>query len=359
MFPQTTPKVYLRTQHSQPPLAMTPTGSDSPMESTHLLVFLFKHIKTFVVVGAFAVLGSSAVSLMLDEYFESTVVMFATSQHSIGEQFFEETKKNDLLSYGETEDAERLLQILNSHRIRNRLIEKYNLFVHYDINPQEPGAKADLAKAYNSNVSASLTRFGSIQVRVLDTDPEIARDMANDMAFLVDSVANKMRNDRARDAFELAKNTLRETSAQIAEAEDSLATLHAMGIYDFEAQVEGLTAQYGMALASGNQSAANTIQKDLARIGALANGYNNLSAYLEAAYEQKALLKKRVELMRVDAETQLPSSFVVDYASAADKKAKPVRWLIVAMTTALSLLAALLAMLAWDTYQRAQGKGVV
>jgi uncharacterized protein involved in exopolysaccharide biosynthesis len=114
-----------------------------------------------------------------------------------------------------------------------------------------------------------------------------------------------------------------------------------------------------MALASGNKTAAATIQEDLARIGALANGFNNLSAYLEAAYEQQALLKKRMELMRVDAETQLPSSFVVDYASAADKKAKPVRWLIVAMTTAVSLLAALLAMLAWDTYQRAQGKAVV
>jgi cell division septal protein FtsQ len=58
--------------------------------------------------------------------------------------------------------------------------------------------------------------------------------------------------------------------------------------------------------------------------------------------------------MRVDAETQLPSSFVVDYASAADKKAKPVRWLIVAMTTLVSLVAAFLAMLAFDSLKRAQ-----
>jgi capsule polysaccharide export protein KpsE/RkpR len=324
------------------------------MESTHLLVFLFAHLKTFLAVGAVAVAASSGVALMLDEYYESTVVMFATSQHSIGEQFFEETKKNDLLAYGETEDAERLLQILNSHRIRNRIIDKYDLFTHYDIDRTAPGSKADMAKAYNSNVSASLTRFGSIQVRVLDTDPEVARDMANDMAYLVDSVANKMRNERARDAFNLAQSTLRETSQQIAEAEDSLATLHRLGIYDFEAQVEGLTAQYGMAVASNNDRAAATIRQDLERIGALANGYNNLSAYLEAAYEQQALLKKRVELMRVDAETQLPSSFVVDYASAADKKAKPVRWLIVAMTTMVSLVAAFLAMLAFDSLKRAQ-----
>ena len=324
------------------------------MESTHLLVFIYRNLKTLIAVGFLAAVAASGVSLMLDEYYESTVVMFATSQHSLGEQFFEETKKNDLLAYGETEDAERLLQILNSHRIRNRIIEKYDLYTHYNIDPSEPGAKTDMALTYGSNVSANLTRFGSIRVQVLDTDPELARDMANDMAFLVDSVANSMRNERANEAYKLALGALAQTSEQIAQAEDSLASLHALGIYDFETQVEGLTAQYGMAVASGRSAAANTLKKDLERLGTLANGYNNLSAYLEAAYEQQSLLKKRVELMRVDAETQLSSSFIVDYASAADKKAKPVRWLIVVMTSMVAVGAAFLAMLAWDTLQRAQ-----
>lgn len=329
-------------------------SSNNPMESTHLLVFIYRNLKTLIAVGFLAAVAASGVSLMLDEYFESTVVMFATSQHSLGEQFFEETKKNDLLAYGETEDAERLLQILNSHRIRNRIIEKYDLYTHYNIDPSEPGAKTHMALTYGSNVSANLTRFGSIRVQVLDTDPELARDMANDMAFLVDSVANSMRNERANEAYKLAIGALAQTSEQIAQAEDSLARLHALGIYDFETQVEGLTAQYGMAVASGRSAAANTLKKDLERLGTLANGYNNLSAYLEAAYEQQSLLKKRVELMRVDAETQLSSSFIVDYASAADKKAKPVRWLIVVMTSLVAVGAAFLAILAWDTLQRAQ-----
>ena len=324
------------------------------MESTHLLVFIYRNLKTLVGVGFLAALAASGVSLMLDEYYESTVVMFATSQHSLGEQFFEETKKNDLLAYGETEDAERLLQILNSHRIRDRIIEKYNLYAHYEIDPSEPGARANMALTYNGNVSASLTRFGSIRVQVLDTDPELARDMANDMAFLVDSVANSMRNERARDAYNLALNALAKSSEQIAQAEDSLAILHDLGIYDFETQVEGLTAQYGMAVASGRMGAAKTLKKDLERLGTMANGYNNLSAYLEAAYEQQSLIKKRVELMRVDAETQLSSSFIVDYASAADKKSKPVRWLIVVMTSIVAVLAAFMAMLAWETLQRTQ-----
>ena len=46
--------------------------------------------------------------------------------------------------------------------------------------------------------------------------------------------------------------------------------------------------------------------------------------------------------MRVDAETQLSSSFIVDYASAADKKAKPVRWLIVVMTCVVAVVSAFL-----------------
>ena len=324
------------------------------MESTNLLVFVYRHLKTLLIVGFLAAAGSSGVALMLDEYYESTVVMFATSQHSIGEQFFEENKKNDLLAYGETEDAERLLQILNSHRIRNQIIEKYDLYTHYGIDSSESGSKAAMGLTYNNNVSANLTRFGSIEIRVLDTDPVMAQNMANDIAKLADREANRMRNDRAREAFELAKSTLESTSNQIAEAEDSLATLHALGIYDFEAQVEGLTAQYGLALASDKTEAAETIQKNLEDISLLANGYNNMTAYLEAAYEQQALLKKRVELMRVDAETQLPSSFVVDEASASDRKAKPVRWLIVVLSTLSAVLASFLVMLAWDTVKRAQ-----
>ena len=63
------------------------------MESTNLLVFVYRHLKTLLIVGFLAAAGSSGVALMLDEYYESTVVMFATSQHSIGEQFFEENKK--------------------------------------------------------------------------------------------------------------------------------------------------------------------------------------------------------------------------------------------------------------------------
>jgi hypothetical protein len=56
--------------------------------------------------------------------------------------------------------------------------------------------------------------------------------------------------------------------------------------------------------------------------------------------------------MRLDAETQMPAAFVVDYASPADKKSRPVRWLIVVITTASALAATLLALLAMESLRK-------
>ena len=44
----------------------------------------------------------------------------------------------------------------------------------------------------------------------------------------------------------------------------------------------------------------------------------------------------------------------MDYAYAADKKAKPVRWLIVVITAVVAVAAAFIGMLAWDNLKQAQ-----
>jgi hypothetical protein len=289
----------------------------------------------------------------MEEQFKSTVIMFATPQHSIGEQFYEEIKRNDLLEYGETEDAERLLQILNSDRIRNRIIQKYDLWKHYDIEQASAGAQSLLGKEYNSNVDARLTRYGSIEVAVLDRDPKQAADMANDIAFLADSVANRLRNERAQEALVYAGSSLSQVQEEIQSMETRLGKLYELGVYDFATQIEGLNEQYATALAKGSGN-AEKIRRQMAEISLHANDFNKLSNLIEAAYDREAILKKRFELMKLDAETQMPSAFIVDSAAPADKKSKPIRWLIVAMTVASTLALALLILLAAENLKEPQ-----
>ena len=99
---------------------------------------------------------------------------------------------------------------------------------------------------------------------------------------------------------------------------------------------------------------AKIIQEDLDRISKLANRYNQLANFLEPAYEQLAIIKKRLDLMKVDAETQLPSSLVVDYAEAADKKSYPVRWMIVVVSVLSTLAMTLILLLAIDSVKSAK-----
>jgi tyrosine-protein kinase Etk/Wzc len=332
------------------------TAPQDSLNSTHLLYFIYSRWKLFAVLGLAAGLISSGVALLLEEQFRSTVVLFATPQHSIGEQFFEEVKQNDLLEYGETEDAERLLQILNSDRIRTRIIEKYNLWQHYEIDRSEPGAQTLLAKQYASNVDAGLTRYGSIEVSVLDKNPQQAADMANDIAYLADSVANELRNGRAMEAFQYARGSYTQVQEEIAEMERQLGELYAMGIYDFGTQIEGLNEQYATAIGMGKTANAEKIRQQMENLSRSANQFNKLTNLLDAAYEREAILKKRYELMKLDAETKMPSAFVVDRAVAADKKAKPIRWLIVVISTGATLAFALLALLAAENIRKASAE---
>jgi uncharacterized protein involved in exopolysaccharide biosynthesis len=327
------------------------------LDSSHLLLFVFNKLRIFIAVGIITFVISAGVSLMIEEKFESTVIMFATTQSSIGEEFFEESKQGDLLAYGETEDAERLLQLLNSNKVRTQVIENFNLSEHYGINVEEVGGRTLLQQEYNSNVGANLTRFGSIRIHVLDKDANIARDIANDLVSLVDSLSNTLRNDRAKNALKLAKASYSQAIQEIENAENDLGELHSHGIYDFEAQVEGLTTEYGRAVADNNMKGAGILKADLERISKLANKYNKLTNFLEPAYEQLATLKKRFDLMKVDASTQLPSSLVVDFAEAADKKSYPVRWLIVVVSVISALAMALILLLIIDSLKAAESKG--
>ncbi|MBI48928.1 MAG: hypothetical protein CL850_01380 [Crocinitomicaceae bacterium] len=320
----------------------------SNLDSSHLILFVYKKLRIFIIVGFISVVISSTVALLIEEKFQSSVVMFATTQSSIGQQFFEQSNSGDILAYGETEDAERLLQLLNSSVIRNRIIEKYNLAEHYKIDVNQPGGKTLLQREYNSNMSASLTRYGSVQILVFDKDPHIAKDIANDIVILTDSLANKLRNERAQLAYKLAQQSYEKALNEIQSAEEVLGELHAQGIYNFGAQVEALTDQYGTAIAKNNLKGAITIQNDLDRISKLANDYNEVTKFLGPAYGQLAILKKRLDLLKVDADTHLPSSLVVDIAEVADKKSKPVRWLIVVVSVLSSLIFTLITLLTLD-----------
>ena len=327
-------------------------------DSSNLLLFILRWKKPLIIITLVSA-GLSAIfsgPTFIDPKFESTVIMFPTSTASISKSLLAKNNvgKEDLLSFGEEEQAEQLIQILNSDEIRGRIIEKYDLRSHYEIDSTEQYGETKLFKEYESNITYKRTEFQSVRVDVLDTDPQLAADIANDIAALVDSVKNRMQKERAFKAMKIAEAEYQEMKAYVKELEDSLNTMRAMGVNDYESMSERFNEYYAKAILEGNTRAAEKLAEQLQILSQYGGAYVSIRDMLEHEKEQLSHLRAKYQEAKVDAEQTLPHKFIVNSAFPAEKKSYPIRWLIVLVSTVSTFIIALLTIIAYENASRAK-----
>ena len=69
---------------------------------------------------------------------------------------------------------------------------------HYNIDLNSSYKNTLLQEEYTSNISFKRTQYMSVVIEVFDTDPQIAADIANNIASLLDSVKNRIQKERRR-----------------------------------------------------------------------------------------------------------------------------------------------------------------
>jgi uncharacterized protein involved in exopolysaccharide biosynthesis len=330
------------------------SATNTELGSVNLVQLVLRNKKTYLFIAILSVVGSAVVSLILPEKYKSTTSLFPTrSRESIGQNLTNELLSNTvhLLPYGAKIDGERYLQIINSATVRDLVIEANGLYEHYEIDPDGPKAKAYIYDEYSSNVSANMTRYESIEIEVLDKDPQKAADIANSITAFSDSLELQIRLERSRNSFETAKEEYDRLSSQIATYEDSIAFIRSKGLIDFYTQVPELTREYGDALGKGFNDRANRIKAALDTIGKYGNDYIRQAKRMEEIREIQDLVYNRMELFRLDQGDRLSSMFVIDKAQVADDKSYPVRWLIVVLTTGAVLFLLTMTLLILENFK--------
>ena len=327
-------------------------------DSSNLLLFIYRWRKPLIIVTIAAALLSAVFSapMFITPKFESTVIMFPTSTASISKSLLSKNSasKEDLLAFGEEEQAEQLIQILNSDEIRQKIIDRYDLMVHYEIDTTDRYKYTKLFKEYESNIKYKRTEFQSVRVDVLDSDPQLAADMANDIAALVDSVKNRMQKDRAFKAMKIAEAEYMEMKAYVKELEDSLNTMREMGVNDYESMSERFNEYYAKAILEGNTRAAEKLAEQLKILSKYGGAYVSIRDMLEHEKEQLSHLRAKYQEAKVDAEQTLPHKFIVNNAFPAEKKSYPIRWLIVLVSTVSTFIISLLAIIVYENISRAK-----
>jgi capsule polysaccharide export protein KpsE/RkpR len=322
-------------------------SASDDFNSLNVLFFVYKWRKQLTIVGVSAFIISSIVALTIQERFKSTVILFPATTNSISKALLTDnsTTKEDILQFGEEEEAEQMLQILNSDEVRTRICEKYNLQEHYGIDPDDRYKRTKLYDEYLENINFKRTEYMSVKIEVMDYSADTAAMIANDIAALHDSTKIRMQHERAREALRIVEREYFLKSKEIKVMEDSLKVINGYGVFDYESQSEVTSEQYAIAIAKNDQRAVKSLEEKLQVIGKYGSAYVSLRDNMYMQRKQLNLLKSKYDEAKVDAEQVLSQKFVVSNAYPAEKKSYPIRWLIVVVSVLSALLIAVVTIL--------------
>lgn len=325
-------------------------------DSSNLLIFLIKNKKPVFLAIALSAIISSIASFLIVPKFKSTVILFPTTTNSIAKALLSDRtgENQDVLEFGEEEEAEKMIQVLKSDEIKNKVISKFDLFAHYEIDSTGSYPLTELHEEFDDNITFKRTEFMSVRIDVLDKDPQIAADIANLIAALLDSTTNRMQHERAEMAFKIVEKNFIDLNAEIRSKEDSLNRLRALGINDYESQSEVLNDAYAQAIVAGKTGSLKPLEEKLKTLSQYGGAYVSLRDDLEHLRKQMSNIKARYEDARVDANQVLPHKFIVNNAYKAEKKSYPLRWLIVMVSCVSSVLICIVLLLIKEKIQEFQ-----
>jgi capsular polysaccharide biosynthesis protein len=286
--------------------------------------------------------------------YKSTTIIYPTSSNSISKVLISTTyqSEKDIMNFGEDEQTEQMLQVLNSNRVRDKVISRFNLMEHYDIKPDSKYPYTRLNKLYDSRIKFRRTEYNAVKITVMDSDAALSAQIANEIAEIFDSTMNQMQKEVAIEAFRIVEDEYNTLCNEMHQLEDSLNTLRKLGVFDYESQVEMLSRQMAVELGRGNAKGINNIQKQLDVLAEYGGASHAINERLDNDRLQLSLVKSKYEEAKVDATEFIPHKFVVTSAFKAERKAYPVRWIIVVVTVLSTFLLLIFCIVAYD---RAKG----
>ncbi|HWY09870.1 MAG TPA: hypothetical protein VN026_01025 [Bacteroidia bacterium] len=325
--------------------------------SEQLLIKIIKWRKPIMVASIIAFIISTTIAFLLAPQYKSVATIFPTRSFSVSKLLIEQNTGNqeDYMQIGDDDDAEKLLQILNSDHLKKLVAEKFNLWQRWKIE-KDMYAEHYLNLKWENHVRYKRTDFNSIKVEVYDYTANGAAEIANSITDFVDDIKNEMTKDVAEKAFNVVKEEYENTIKNMNVIEDSLQILRQLGILDYKTDVEAYTKSYAKALEKGNSSGIKQLEEKLTILKKYGGAYNQNSENLRKYRFKFPVIKAKYDEAEVNLKKSLPFKFVVDKAMPNEYKAKPVRWLIILLSTASAFALTIVLLVFGEKYKTLKSK---
>jgi hypothetical protein len=296
---------------------------DHTLNLLELIRLILRWKKPILILCALATISAVIVSdpHIIKPKFKSTSVFFAASPNMTSSQTL--FVDNNAEYFGSSDDIDRLLSIANSAPLKSYIVQKYKLFDVYKIdsaNTEYPNYK--VMKELEENYTAFRNDKGAVEITVFDTDKERAAIICNEIVAKVDEMNNNIILENKRRILAIYNTKINEKQEQIKVLNDSIVSVKMM--------LQGSPSGPASLRNSGSENSSRTPEL--------------LDQQLKLLEDQKKAGLKELnntiglaEQYRSTINTNIPTVFILEKAYAAEKKSKPIRWIIVLG----SLLAAL------------------
>ncbi|MCH8317658.1 MAG: hypothetical protein IIA88_04070 [Bacteroidetes bacterium] len=355
-----------------------------------VIKILLQWKKPIFIVTLITAISSVIISLLLPNYYKSIAIFYPSNPKYFDARIVYNPNA-DIDFFGSKEDVDRMFSLGNSTQLAHEIIGMYNLYEHYDIDTAKTKFyRLKVLQEYRANVTITKNKYGAIEIEVYDKNKDMAANMANSILGKIDnsnrniifynikttlnvySNAIEYKNtkmkllvdslERMREQYgilnheiesEFLSTEINKANLQLTEARAKLPLLlkhyspRDTVIINLEAKIRGNEEKLKVLTTDQGKGKLNLISflKGFEIIKQIENQIENLN---EEVGEISDLHRKTESLVN----EHIPSVYVIEWADAADRKSKPVRWLICVSSTLIACFCCILAVLIVEYYQK-------
>ncbi len=342
------------------------SSPQSPEVSSFNLLYLLQVVKRRIqflaaVVGASVILAFIfTMPFIYKPEFKSATIVYPTSaeRYDVINLFHDEPI---LYLYGESKDVEKMEQIANHDEVKLMVMDSLNLWEAYGVDPvNDESPKYYGFRTYDAMVKTTRVAGNGLEIEAYDTDPERAAAIVNLLVHLTNQRYKQMLNENKAPILAMYREGYDNIRRQLDLYTDSLRRVRVrLNVLNTETQTEKiveqvLQAEGDYAEAKFRGAPVQNIAK--ARLDRLVKASEGGSISLESFREGLDLVlaleevneylsrdlkdaQEKVEVLEAMFDTDYNTLLMSGKALPSDKKARPIRWVILLATFLIAALA--------------------
>ncbi len=350
---------------------------------------VFKWKKYIIYTCLATAIGAVIIVLLLPVYYQSTTTFYAASPDLATPEaiFGESSIAPDY--YGTGNDVERIISIANSGELVSFMIDSFNLYERYDIDPETPLGPYTVRLKFGKHFDVIKTKYDAIELSMEDEDKELAAKMANTAREYIAAVSQSLIKESQAKLLEIFEKNVEEKQIKLDTLNRQLqSTRKEYGVYNPSAQSEGLADLLAKAESKLYNAEAKvealqgiTSLRDTVRLlQADAKGYANEMAKLNERLETFNMGMAQVEMLESTQEfaseilakdrehlkhiqtaynKDFPTIMLLEAAAVPLVKSRPKRTLIVVASVMVAFVFSVIGVIIFDTYKDVNWKKIL